>query len=55
MYRTQSAITAQIQGLEDRIGTKLFDRTTRPPTLTSAGHHFLERATDVVTRYNQLF
>lgn len=55
MYRTQSAITAQIQGLEDRIGAKLFDRTTRPPTLTPAGHHFLERASDVVIRYNQLF
>ena len=38
---TQSAVTRQIQGLEDRLGTALFQRTTRKVSLTEAGHTFL--------------
>src|ERR1041385_2388323 len=34
---TQSAITRQIQGMEARLGTPLFERTTRSVTLTAAG------------------
>lgn len=54
-YRTQSAVTAQIQALEERAGMKLFDRANRPPTLTSAGHNFLERASAIVAQYDGLF
>lgn len=55
IYRTQSAVTAQIQALEERVGMKLFDRATRPPTLTSAGHNFYERASAIVSQYDGLF
>src|ERR1041385_7453846 len=34
---TQSAITRQIRGMEDRLGVRLFDRTTRSVRLTPAG------------------
>jgi DNA-binding transcriptional LysR family regulator len=34
---TQSAITRQIRGMEDRLGVSLFDRTTRYVRLTPAG------------------
>ncbi len=55
IYRTQSAVTAQMQALEERLGTVLFDRTTRPPSLTAAGHAFVERAASVVAEYELLF
>lgn len=55
IYRTQSAVTAQMQALEERLGTALFDRTTRPPSLTAAGHAFVERAASVVAEYELLF
>ena len=38
---TQSAVTRQIQALEDRLGVRLFERTTRRVRLTEAGT-FLE-------------
>ena len=34
---TQSAITRQIRGMEDRLGVVLFERTTRHVRLTPAG------------------
>jgi DNA-binding transcriptional LysR family regulator len=34
---TQSAITRQIRGMEDRLGVRLFERTTRSVRLTPAG------------------
>lgn len=33
-YITQTAITQQIHALEDSLGVPLFDRTSRPITLT---------------------
>lgn len=35
------AVTRAIAGLEDRIGTRLFTRTTRSVSLTEAGHRYL--------------
>lgn len=55
IYRTQSAVTAQIQALEDELGVRLFDRTKRPPTLTEAGRSFIPRAREVVNAYDALF
>jgi DNA-binding transcriptional LysR family regulator len=40
----QSNITARIRALEDRIGTKLFDRNSRGVTPTAAGHRLLPYA-----------
>jgi DNA-binding transcriptional LysR family regulator len=34
VYCTQLAVTAQMQALEEQLGLTLFDRSTRPPTLT---------------------
>lgn len=38
---SQSALTRQVQGLEDRLGLKVFERTTRSVSLTEAGAVFL--------------
>ena len=43
-YVTQPAITHQISALEQELGTKLFNRTTRSVSLTRAGELFLEDA-----------
>src|ERR1700712_2601986 len=39
-----SAVTRLIAALEDRLGARLLQRTTRSVTLTDAGHPYLERA-----------
>jgi DNA-binding transcriptional LysR family regulator len=38
---TQSALTRQVQGMEQRLGVELFDRTTRRVHLTAAGETLL--------------
>jgi DNA-binding transcriptional LysR family regulator len=38
---TQSALTRQVQGMEQRLGVNLFDRTTRRLRLTAAGESLL--------------
>ena len=43
-YVTQPAITHQISSLEQELGVKLFQRTTRSVSLTRAGELFLEDA-----------
>lgn len=40
---TQSALTRQIAGMENALGARLFDRTTRRVTLTPAGALLLDR------------
>ena len=45
---TQSAVSRQIQTLEEELGAKLFFRTTRTVTLTPEGVIFLEHATQVL-------
>ena len=42
---TQSAVSRQIQALEDEVGTPLFLRHTRAVDLTSAGAQLLRAAT----------
>jgi DNA-binding transcriptional LysR family regulator len=37
------AVTKHVAALEDRLGTRLFDRTTRRVGMTEAGHLYLER------------
>ncbi len=41
---TQSAMTRQIAGMENALGVRLFDRTTRSVTLTAAGELLLDRS-----------
>ena len=40
-YISQTAVTQQIRLLEESLGCALFDRSTRPVSLTSAGKTFL--------------
>lgn len=54
-YITQTAITQQIRQLEDTLGCALFDRSTRPVTLTSAGKIFLIEAKAILERMTQAF
>jgi DNA-binding transcriptional LysR family regulator len=41
---TQSAVTRQVRGVEERLGVTLFERTTRKVILTDAGEFFLAEA-----------
>ena len=51
---TQPALSKQILSLESELGIKLFDRTTTPLTVTSAGQHFIQGATDLIYKEDQL-
>ncbi len=44
-----SAVTRLVAGLEDRLGARLLQRTTRSVTLTDAGARYLERIRRVLT------
>ena len=55
LFLTQSAISMQIQSLEQHCQTELFDRSTRPPQLTPAGHNMLERAKRALHHYHDAF
>jgi DNA-binding transcriptional LysR family regulator len=47
---TQSAVSRQIQALEERLETRLFERRTRSLLLTEAGQRFFQVAQDVLTQ-----
>lgn len=47
---TQSAVSRQINSLEDELGTKLFQRSTRTVSLTPAGLSFLDDAKEVLKK-----
>lgn len=49
-YISQTAITQQVKALEEIVGTTLFDRNTRPVTLTAAGRTFLGEAKAILER-----
>src|SRR4051794_8929279 len=44
LFLAQQALSSQIQQLESRLGSKLFERTTRSVTLTEAGERLLAHA-----------
>jgi len=54
LHITQSAVSMQLKALEAELGVKLFDRSRRPPALTSAGLRLLGPAEDIVSRYEAL-
>lgn len=47
---TQSAVSRQINSLENELGTKLFKRSTRTVSLTPAGISFLDDAKSILAR-----
>lgn len=48
VHRTQSAVSAQIRRLEDMLGARLFERTTRTVVLTPAGERLVPHALAVL-------
>lgn len=50
LHIAQPALSRQIRSLEEGLGTELFDRTTRPVRLTTAGNAFLEDAVFIVSQ-----
>lgn len=52
-YISQTAITQQIQSLEDKMDVRLFDRSKRPVELTPAGKVFLIEAKAIVGRIDR--
>ena len=49
-FISQTAITQQIQALEELVGTRLVDRNSRPIALTPAGRVFLREARAILER-----
>lgn len=47
---TPSAVSQQIQALEDELRTTIFDRSSRPPTITPEGLQVIEMAQDILRR-----
>ena len=50
MHMAQPALSAQVKSLEDRLGVKLFFRTTRNVSLTRAGEVFLPEAKSAIAQ-----
>ena len=51
---SQSAASQAIQEIERELGVTLFDRSTRPLTVTAAGKLYVEYCRDVLRRHEQL-
>ncbi|MFM9816849.1 UNVERIFIED_CONTAM: LysR family transcriptional regulator [Spiribacter pallidus] len=45
---TPSAVSKQIRRLEDRLGVRLFNRTTRRVSLTEVGHAYYDRCSRII-------
>jgi DNA-binding transcriptional LysR family regulator len=52
--RSQSTISAAVASLEIDLNLTLFDRSSRKPTLTPAGHVMLQRAEDILAATSRL-
>lgn len=46
---TQSSLTRRVQSMEDKLGTTLFERTTRRVRLTEAGHFLQQESARLIT------
>jgi DNA-binding transcriptional LysR family regulator len=54
LHLTQSAVSRQIQRLEDMLGAILLDRRSKPPTLTDAGRRVLDRSRQILSAVDEL-
>jgi DNA-binding transcriptional LysR family regulator len=54
LHVTQPPLSRQIQQLEDDLGAKLFERESRPVTLTPAGRLLYEHAVQVLDRVEEM-
>ena len=53
LHVAQPALSQQIKTLEDRMGTLLFERSSRPLKLTDAGAYFFAQAREVLRQFEQ--
>ena len=53
LFLTQSAVSRQIQALEESLGNKLFERRTRALLLTENGQRFYQVAQGVLTELHE--
>lgn len=53
VHITPSAVSQQVQALEQEFGAMLFERSSRPPALTSQGAQVVEMAYDVLRRVDE--
>ena len=51
---SQSAASQLVKQLEERLGTDLLDRTSRPIKLTPGGKRYYEACRDIVWRYDEM-
>jgi DNA-binding transcriptional LysR family regulator len=51
---SQSAASQAVQHLEETLGVRLIDRSTRPLSLTPAGKTYYRGLTDILSRYHEL-
>lgn len=51
---TQSAVSQQVRAMEDQLRIRLFDRSVRPPALTTHGKLLADGAREIVKRYEQI-
>jgi DNA-binding transcriptional LysR family regulator len=54
LRRSQSAMTRAVGALEDRLATRLFNRTTRAVSLTDAGARYLDVARRALAEFEEL-
>ena len=54
LFITPSAVIQQVNGLEERLGVKLFERSRRGIALTNAGSHLLLEGKELIARSNRL-
>jgi DNA-binding transcriptional LysR family regulator len=52
--RSPTAMTRAVAALEDRLGIRLFNRTTRAVALTDAGTRYLDRARRALAEFSEL-
>lgn len=50
LYLTVPTVTHHVQSLEEELGTKLFERTSRMVRLTESGKAFYVDAAEILTR-----
>jgi len=53
LHLSQSALSTQIQRIEDALGVRLFDRTTRSVRLTAAGEVFMQQAATLQVAFRE--
>ncbi|WEQ55786.1 LysR family transcriptional regulator [Komagataeibacter nataicola] len=50
--RVQSSVSLRIKHLEEKLGVKLFERTSHGLELTAVGSAFLPRARDIISQWD---